>query len=399
MNQILGSGWRKGLTLVLFAALTSACGLTIWGVLGAHSAVPRTGPLSVQAGLEKTPGPVVRGDGLFTGKAGSKHQLGAAVSGAMIGPLSPVAVGSPGGRLVAYNTWQEQRPVDSERSFSRQSIGVGDVLGTPALRVQDDTGKDSLLERGAYSAAWRQDGTIAFVKGTDPDFRAARSYDGQIVVRAGVRGRDVAWTKDAAHYVVYAWAGSRLLFYRVGFGEKLELLVADAPGSIRSLADGSAIALSPDGTRVAVLSQDATSARVLDVATGGELAWLDVTTATPSVAWLGYSGSWVGDHIVAPASPGLAVLHVGSRSLELEQVLSLDHAQFPVGVQEPRFVDTDGNEIAASADIPPTNGSPAVSFLLVCDRIARSCEHGEPAPAKQWQRMVDVTPATSEGGQ
>ena len=138
--------------------------------------------------------------------------------------------------------------------------------------------------------------------------------------------------------------------------------------------------------------------RVLDIATGSELSWLDVTTATTPLAWLAYSGSWVGDHIVAPASAGLAVLHVASRSLEVEQVLSLDHAQFPVGVQEPRFVDGDGNQIAASADIPPAKGGSGVSFLLQCDRITRTCERGEPAPAKDWLRLVDDTGAADEGG-
>ena len=398
MSQIFWSKRRKGLTLALFAALSAASALTIWGAFGAHGAGPRTGPLSVHGGLPNPPGSFVRGNGLFDGKTGKKHQLAAAVSGAMIGPLSPVAVRSPDGRLVAYNTWQEQKAVEGEQSFSKRAIVDGDVLGTPSLRVQDDSGKDSLLQRGAYSAAWRQDGAIAFVKGVDPDFRAARSYDGQVVVRQGIRGHDAVWTKETAHYVVYAWAGNRLIFYRVGLGEKLELLVADAPGSVRPLADGSAIALSPDATRLAVLSQDATNVRLLDVATGSELAWLDVTTATPSLAWLGYSGSWTGDHIVAPASPGLAVLHVGTRSLELEQALGLDQAQFPVGVQQPRFVDADANEIAATADIPPAKDSAAVSFLLVCDRVVRSCERGEPAPAKEWLRPVDSTAAPDEGG-
>jgi hypothetical protein len=383
------------------AAVAIAAGvagtLAVFGVFGAHGAVPRTGPLSVHAGLEKPPGAFVRGDGLFT-ENGVRSKLGASVSGAMIGPLSPVAVRSSDGKLVAYNTWQELRTVDSDQSFSRQGIAEGDALGTPSLRVHGDVGKDFLLARGAYSAAWRQDGAIAFVKGLDPTFRAGRTYTGQVVVRRGIHGPDVAWTSEPAHYVVYSWAGDRLLFYRIGMGENSELLVADGPGEIRPLAEGSAIAVSPDATQVAVLSKDATNVRVLDVATGSEQSWLDVTTATPPLAWVAYSGSWVGEHIVAPASAGLAVFHAGSRSLEVEQVLSLDRTQFPVGVQEPRFVDEAGNEIAASADIPPAKGGGAVSFLLQCDRIARSCQRGEPAPAKDWLRPVDATDAMDEGG-
>jgi len=397
MSGIFRSKRRKGLTLALVAAISSAGALTILGTFGAHGAVPRTGPLSVQAGLKNAPGTFVRGDGLFTG-SGVRSQLGASVSGAMIGPLSPVAVRSSDGKLVAYNTWQELRAVDSDQSFSRQGIADGDALGIPSLRVHDDAGKDFLLARGAFSAAWRHDGAIAFVEGVDPSFRAGRTYTGQVVVRGGIHGPDVAWTTEAAHYVVYSWAGDRLILYRIGLGERAELLVADGPGKVRPLADGSAIALSPDATRIAVLSQDATNVRVLDVATGSEQAWLDLTTATPPLAWLAYSGSWVGDHIVAPASAGLAVLHVGSRSLELEQVLSLDHAHFPVGVQEPRFVDAAGNEIAAAADIPPAKGNAGVSFLLQCDRVARTCARGEPAPARDWLRLVDGT-ALAEGGQ
>jgi hypothetical protein len=383
------------------AALTIAAGvaaaLAIFGVFGAHGAVPRTGPLTVRTGLKSPPVAFVRGEGLYTDKAG-RSQLGAAVSGAMIGPLSPVAVRSSDGKLLAYNTWQELRTVDDEQSFSEQAIADGDALGVPSVRVHDDAGNDVVVARGAYSAAWRQDGALAFAKGVDPDFRAGRTYNAQVVVRRGIHGRDIAWTTEPAHYVVYAWASDRLLFYRVGHGEKLELFVADGPGKLRPLADGSAIAVSPDATRVAVLSQDATNVRVLNVASGSELSWLDVTTATPPLTWVAYSGSWVGDHIVAPASAGLAILHVSSRSLELEQVLSLDHAEFPAGVQQPRFTDAAGNEIAATADIPPARGRAGASFLLQCDRIARSCDRGEAAPAKEWLRQVDESSASGEGG-
>jgi hypothetical protein len=394
MKRVFGT--RTTVAAVTISAAIAGA-LAIFGGFGAHGAAPRTGPLSVEAGLKKPSGAIVRGDGLFS-EQGGRSQLGASVSGAMIGPLSPVAVRSSDGKLIAYNTWQELRAVDGEQSFSSQGIADGDALGAPSLRVHDDSGHDFVLARGAYSAAWRADGAIAFVKGVERDFRAGRTYLGQVVVRSGVHGRDLAWTSDPAHYVVYAWAGERLLFYRIGLGEKTELLVADGPGKIRPLTDGSAIAVSPDAAQVAVLSDDASNVRVLDIATGRELSWLDVTTATPSLAWIAYSGSWVGEHIVAPASAGLAVFHVGSGSLELEQVLSLDHTQFPAGVQQPRFVDDAGNEIAASADVPPAKGRAGVSFLLQCDRIARSCERGEPAPAKEWLRQVDDSAATEEGG-
>jgi hypothetical protein len=136
---------------------------------------------------------------------------------------------------------------------------------------------------------------------------------------------------------------------------------------------------------------------VLEIASGRELAWLDVTTATPPVAWVGYSGSWTGDHIVAPASPGLAVFHVDSDSLELEQALSLDAQQFPVGVQEPRFADSVADEILATADVPPDNAREGVAYFLDCDRVSRTCERGDGAPAKDWPRFID-NPSRPEGG-
>jgi len=393
MKRVFGARGTAAAVVVVVGATAAIVG---FGVFGAHGAVPRTGPLSVHAGLRKPPGAVVRGRTLLDAK-GARSELGAPVSGSMMGPLSAVAVRSSDGELIAYNTWQELRAVDPDQSFSAQGIDEGAALGVPSLRIHNDQGKDFVLARGAYSAAWRHDGAIAFVQGVDPVFRASPTYDGRVVVRRSVHGRDISWADGPAHYVVYAWAGDRLLFYRIGLGEKTELLVADAPGKIRSLAEGTAIAVSPDATRVAVLSVDATSVRIVDIATGREQSWLDVTTATPSLRWVGYSGSWVGDHIVAPANAGLAVFQVGPDSVRLEQVLSLDHAEFPIGVQEPRFVDEAGNEIAASADVPPAKGAGGVSFLLQCDRVARTCERTDAAPARDWLRQVDDT--ATEGGQ
>jgi hypothetical protein len=381
---------------VVAASLAVVAAVTIFGVFGAHGAGPRTGALLVRPGLDRAPAPFVRGDGLYE-KDGRRTSLGGSVSGALMGPLSPVAVASPDASFVAYSSWRERRTVDAEKSFSKQGIADGDALGTPSLRVHGADGRDFLLERGAYSAAWRSDGAIAFVRGVDPDFHAGRVYEGQVVVRPNLHGRSVAWTAEAARYVVYAWAGRRLLFYRIGDGEALRLLVADGPGDVRELSDGSAIAVSPDGSRVVVASPDSKSVRVLDVATGAERSWLDLTTTSTPLAWVGYSGSWTGRHVVAPANPGLAVFDVSERSIELEQVLSLDSADFPVGVQEPRFADEEANEIVATADVPPAPGRDAVSFFLRCDRTTRTCERGENAPAKGWQRLVD-NPSRPKGG-
>jgi hypothetical protein len=354
--------------------------------LGAPAAGPRTGPLIVHARLDRPPGRFVRGDGLYDG--GGRHSLAAAVSGALMGPLSPVAVSSPAGSALLYSSWQKLRPVDPRLSFSKQGIGDGDELAVPWLRARDADGHDTPIERGAYSAAWRADGAIAYVKGVDAAFQANRPYIGDVYVRDGIHGRSVRWTTGPARYVVYAWAGKRLLFYRIGEGESLQLFVASGPGQVRPLADGSAIAVSPDGSRVLVLSPDSTNVRILDVATGREQGWLDVTTASTALRWVGYSGSWVGDRVVAPASSGLAVFHVSGDSITLEQALSFDQAQFPAGVQEPRFADDAGNEIVATADVPLKNGADGASFFLDCDRVSRTCERGDAAPASDWPRLV-----------
>jgi hypothetical protein len=310
------------------------------------------------------------------------------VSGALMGPLAPVAVSAPGTRAIAYSAWQPLRHVDPRLSFSKQGISAGDALGVPSLRLHDEDGHDTLLERGAYSAAWRADGALAYFKAADARFRAGSPYIGDVYVRNGIRGPAARWTTQPARYVVYGWAGKRLVFYRVGEGESLELLVADAPGSVRPLTDGSAIALSPDGSRIAVASADSTNVRVLDVATGREQAWLDVTTASPSLRWVGYSGSWSGDEIAAPASAGLAVFRVGRSSLQLEQVLSVDRAEFPTGLQEPEFLGNEADAVVATVDVPPKDGLGGTTSFLVCDRVTRTCERSDAAPATEWPRLV-----------
>jgi hypothetical protein len=377
------------------AGIAVASGAAAVTVFGAHGAVPTTGALAVRPGASLPQHPFVRGNGLYAG--GNRQELGGSVSGALMGPLSPVAVSGPNDAFVVYSTWRDLRAVDSEKSFSKQGIAEGDALGLPSLRVHDGRGQDSLLARGAYSAAIRADGAIAYVEGIDASFRAGRVYQGQVVVRRGLNGRSVAWTSEPARYVVYGWSGNRVLFYRMGAGERLEILVADARGKVRPLADGSIVALSPGGDRVMVLGPDTTSVRVLDIATGREQAWLDVTTATTPLRWIGYSGSWAGDRVVAPSSSGLVVFRVMPASIELEQALSIDSAQFPVGVQEPQFADSDAGEILVTADVPPDRGGEGVTYFLDCDRVSRICERGDGAPAKEWPRFVD-NPSRPEGG-
>ena len=381
-------------------AALAATGAAV-GAVGVHALVatggpPQTGPARVLAAPVHPPGGYVRADAAY-GREG-RARLAAPVSGALMGPLSPVAVRSPDGRYLVYNSWFEPRAIDNQRSFSKQGIAPGDVLGTPSLRVYDTrTRADALLEHGAYSVAWRNDGALAYVRGSEESLRAGNQYLGQVMVRSSLRAAATPWTTEPARYVVYGWAGRRLVVYRLGLGERLELLVLDGPRRIRPLGAGSLIALSPDGQRAFVTTNDQRHVRILDLADGSEAAQLDLSQAATPLEWVAYSGSWDGDRIVAPASAGLAVFRVDGDNVALEQVLSLDRDEFPAGVQEPRFADSAGNEILATVDLPPRGSEPAETFFLDCDRTTRTCSRGEAAPARDWLRLVD-NPSRPIGG-
>jgi hypothetical protein len=363
--------------------------------LTASGATPRSGLLRISDVLERPPSPYVRGSTFVRGKAHSK--LGAEVSGPLMGSLAPVAVSSADARYVGYSAWARTRELDPERSFSKQGIRSGDALGIPSVRVFDqDRGRDVAVIAGAYSAAWRSDGSFAYVRGVRREFTAGEPYLGHVVVRSGVHGRDLVWSTKPGRYVVYGWARGRLIAYRIGEGESLDLLVFDGPGHPRDVSPGSLIALSPDGDEALVLAPDHRQVRLLEIATGAEVATLDLSATDLPVEWAAYGGSWVGDRIVAPASAGLIVFRVGSRRIEVEQVLAVDRDVFPAGLQEPIFTDASSMTVAAVAELPPRAGAGATALFVSCDRISRACEHGEPAPATEWPRLV-FNPSRPEG--
>jgi len=357
----------------------------------------RSGPIRLAQGLGAPPESYVRGASLYR-QGRQRVTLGAAVQAPLVGPLAPVAVRSGESRLLAYNTWDDLRTLDPDLSLSKQGIAPGEPVGTPSVRVYDETlGRDIVLERGAYSPAWRGDGAIAYARGLSDAFRPGRPYLTQVVVRASLRAPSVAWTDVPAHYVVYGWAGARLLVYRVGDDEQIETLVLDGPGRLRLLSEGSVVAISPDGERVFVLGPDNRHVRVLRIADGSEVAALDPATADPSLDWIAYSGSWVGERVVASASPGLVVFRAVGSSISVEQVLTFDHNAIPAGAQEPSFTDASATDVVATADLPPQSGRPAETVFLECDRVTRACLRGEPVPARDWLRFVQ-NPSRPDGG-
>ena len=274
-----------------------------------------------------------------------------------VGSLSPAAVAGSGGRVIAYN------------SFAR---------GRPVVRVYDARSRsDAILDEGAYSIAWRRDGAIAYFKGLRPVVRDPRRYLGHVVVRAARGARPVRWTRKPGRYVVAAWAGRRLLVYRLRQSFP-HLLVLDAPGRLRMLAPlGALVALSPDG-RTALLARYGAArpfVRVVDVASGKELARYTFSKEA-GVRWVSESGSWRGDVAVAPVTYGFAVFRVRRERITLEQVLKLDAGTFPIGASEPRFTRSARSFVAwAELQSRPRQAVPQ-AVVIECDRIARRCRRG-----------------------
>jgi hypothetical protein len=246
-------------------------------------------------------------------------QLDSAVDATLVATLSPAAVLDPSRRRLAYNAW---------------------ARGGPAIRVHEPaSGRDRILDTGAFSLAWRGDGAIAYVKtlrrSLDP--RRERTH-GHVVVRADVAAPPIRWTERGRHYMVAAWARDRLLAYRIPTAEGRwpDLLAFDGPGRARALARRSGlVALSPDGGRALVTRYGASPAlvRVVSVAQGTEKARLRLSDGTQ---WITESGSWDGSLVTAKAEPGLVVLRLGASQIGVEQVLRIDRAIYPLGVFEPQ---------------------------------------------------------------
>jgi hypothetical protein len=297
------------------------------------------------------------------------EQLRAEVNTTLLGTLAPAAILDATGRYLLYNAWRRT---------------------SPALRLRDiHADDDRIVERGAYSAAWREDGALAYVKGVRPDVASIKRYLGHVVVRDSLEAAPVRWTAKPARYVAAAWAGERLIVYRRGAKGFPDLVVLDRRGESRTLARSAAlVALSPDGSKafVARYGSSPPLVRVMDLATGGETASLQVREE--AVTSVGESGSWTGDLVVASATGGLIVFRVRNGSVAVDQVLRFSPERFPVGVLGPR-ADESGRRVAASAQLMPApRQAIPPAAVLVCDRIALSCVQGPRAPSIPGPRIV-----------
>jgi hypothetical protein len=292
----------------------------------------------------------------------------------LAGWLTPVGVPSHDGRYLAYNAWKELRRDDPALSWADQGIETGDALATPSIRLYDEvTGDDAVLEDGAFSLAWRADGVLAYFKGAERDYRAGVSYVGDVFVRASWDAEPVRWSPERARYIVVGWAGRMLLGYREREGEALDVVAFDEPGRMRILApDAGLVAISPDGRRALVEqgpAQGRPNVRMIDVASAAVVARLDLTHVDPAVGAVGYAGDWEGDRVVASSASGLALFHVGAKTIRLEQAIRVRG----LGLSEPRFADAAGHVIAWASG---RRGG----VLVDCERASGRCDRFRPLP-------------------
>ncbi|HEY7002930.1 MAG TPA: hypothetical protein VH281_01510 [Gaiellaceae bacterium] len=369
----------------LLALLAAACGAS------------RTEPAAVGQPA-RPPALYTVGKSLVGSPGHEQVTLASAPVTPLAGWLTPAAVPSPDGRYVAYNTWRELREDDPSLSWADQGIEQGDPLARPSIRLHDiAAGTDELLADGAFSLAWGGDGALAYFRGDEDDYRAGVAYRGQIVVRNAPGARDRVWTTRAGRYVVAGWAGPTLLAYEEHEGETLDLLALDGPGRVRLLAaDSGLVAISPDG-RQAFVEQGPEhgppTVRVLEIASGAEVASLDLTTVDNAVGVVAYAGDWQGELAAASSSTGVAVFRIHGRRITLDQTIRGGGEN---GVSEPRF--------AGPARLTGWTTTPRGGAFVDCDRASRGCATVAPLPRARgvhgfptWRRPVFNPSRPQEG--
>jgi hypothetical protein len=337
---------------------------------------PKSGVVEVVA-EGATEAAYVAGDRAFAvGSDGNEERLAGPVNTILFATLAPAAVsGPPGSNLLAYNSWRGRRPV---------------------VRVRDlEADSEQIVDEGAFSIAWRNDGTFAYAKALKQNLRSPARSPRHVVVRNSLDAPPATWTSDPGRYVVAAWAGDRLLVYRLTKTWP-DLLVFDGPGRARVLAEaGALIALSPDGRRafVSTYGAEPPAVRVLDVAAGAELATFTLAGATvpptdDPVRFILESGSWAGDLVVAQINAGIAVFRVGTDKVALEQILGFSADVFPLGPAEPR-TEAGGRRIVVWAELQgrPRQAIPPAA-VVECDRLSLDCRVGRELASVPGPRLV-----------
>ena len=382
------SSWALGGAVVGLAAAA-----LVFHLVAASGVTARSGRLIVHRGVVGPPAPEIRGDVLV--RPGEPAQrLATAASAPLVGTQGPVAALSPDGKLVAYNSFRWNREIDWRKSFADEGIQTGDPLGVPTIRLRDlATRRETVLEPGSQSLAWRGDGALAYVRGSPPAYRANLPFQAEVVVRTP-DGRMAVWTSEPDRYEILGWAGQALLVQRSFPGGAPDIVAMAGPSESHVVATSSLfIAISPDGANVLVepspAEVDHPRIRLVRVADGSELASLPVEDARDPVtgdhlAFVYGPGDWRGDHAVVASETGLLVLHTGE-TLQIEQVLRLEDAARPNGsLFEPRFADD--RTIVAWGGLPESKQPMAVQYA--CDRFALSCTRSAPAAPTNVPRLV-----------
>lgn len=379
-----------GVALALAAAALSIHLVTAGGMSA------RSGRAAVKSARGAPRGTIVYGRKLVAG--GRRTTLDLPASAPLLGSLGAVAVPSRNGGEVAYNTWRWVRPIDWQQSLGSQGVRTGDALGTPTLRIRDvQAATEHALEAGTFSAAWRSDGALAYVRGITSDYLANTPYLREVVVRESADAQPTVWSATAERYVVVGWAKRTLIVARQTPGGGTDLIAFAGPGASRPLAmSADFVAISPDGTDVLIAESYADSAvpalREISASDGTEIARLplarilDPVTGAP-ITWIDGPGHWLGNRVVMSASSGLLVVRTTSAGLAVEQVIHIDSATQPNGrLWEPRFEDASAHHIVTWADLSGVQSGH--SAQLVCDRYALTCTRGAAVPFSQAPRAV-----------
>ena len=324
-------------------------------------------------------------------------------------------------RTVGYDLPSAIRSADGHRLMYLALNDGGAGPRSVSLRLLDaESGRDVLVERGVYGAAWRKDGALAYSKGSEA---LASKYAelGHVYVRSAPDAAPVRWTRRPSHYEVFGWAGSELLVsarvvddqaaqQRFGTPQEVPGVYAvRSPGSLRPLPLAAVSALDPSGRYAAGPTSyvDFPAQATLRVVRISDGAIVDEQALAPILRPKGQlgepaipsGGSWAGDHLVI----GVSGIHFGETSVEGDNALvvfRMDGELAPVHVfrldavsaesarlvprgfgsalYSPRFADAEGRRIVAVG----TGGyfgatGPGRSALLLCDRIEQTCRRSE----------------------
>lgn len=323
----VGTGGDPGATMARISVLVAVFAVAFGGAGGGPAAPAGTGaPRGLTELIQPAQGEGPLVEWAFAGArlvhgGGNEVSLRPMPNASYFAGVAPAVTASASGRFVAYSTG-----VDA----AHLQVRVRDLW----------TGRERALGRATTSAAWRADSALVYFRGR----MGASRLRGHLFVRGdGGRGPAVRWTATAGRYVAFGWAGGRLVLLRISEGEYVETLVADSPGVLRELADGTPVAISPDGTRLLAFAGGDGSGRdlvLVDLRTGRVVSRLRVRVHG--------TGDWKRDLVAAAAGREIVLLRVRGDRIALVRRIRVPGRS----VSEPRFIDTSLRRVVARTGRP-----------------------------------------------